>query len=81
MDRGAWQATVHGIRESDMTEHPSVHVHAHTHTHTHTHTYTAAPSNRLLKEMGELGGGLKTDIFISCVVGWMFLANILKFFV
>ena len=56
-----------------MIEHPSV--------HTHTHTYTAAPSNRLLKEMGELGGRLKTDIFVSCVVGWMFLANILKFFV
>ena len=30
-DRGAWQATVHGAAESDMTEH------THTHTHTHTH--------------------------------------------
>ena len=30
MDRGAWWVTVHGVAESDMTEH--------THTHTHTHT-------------------------------------------
>ena len=29
MDRGAWQATVHAIVESDMTE-------GLTHTHTHT---------------------------------------------
>ena len=28
MDRGAWQATIHGGKESDMTEL----------THTHTHT-------------------------------------------
>ena len=32
MDRGAWQVTVHGVTESDMTER------THTHTHTHTHT-------------------------------------------
>ena len=32
MDRGAWQATVHGIIESDMTEY----------THTHTHIYHSA---------------------------------------
>ena len=30
MDRGAWRATVYGVRESDATDH--------THTHTHTHT-------------------------------------------
>ena len=30
MNRGAWQAIVHGVAELDMTEH--------THTHTHTHT-------------------------------------------
>ena len=29
VDRGAWRATVHGITESDMTEH----IHTHTHTH------------------------------------------------
>ena len=28
MDRGAWQATVHGVARADT----------HTHTHTHTHT-------------------------------------------
>ena len=30
MDRGSWQATVHGVTESDMAEH--------THTDTHTHS-------------------------------------------
>ena len=35
MDRGAWWAAHHGIKELDTTEH----VHTHTHTHTHTHIY------------------------------------------
>ena len=33
-DRGAWQATVHGVAKSDMTEGLT-----HTHTHTHTHSW------------------------------------------
>ena len=36
MDRGAWQATFHGVTESDMTD-------THTHTHTHTHLHTFVP--------------------------------------
>ena len=35
MHREAWQVTVHGVTESDTTDHVQ---HAHTHTHTHTHT-------------------------------------------
>ena len=37
MDRGAWQATVHRIAESDTTECACMHAQTHTHTHTHTH--------------------------------------------
>ena len=34
MDRGAWQATVHGVEKSQTR------LNTHTHTHTHTYAYT-----------------------------------------
>ena len=34
MDSGAWQATVHRVAESDMTEATEYTTHTHTHTHT-----------------------------------------------
>ena len=48
MDRGAWQATVHAVAESEITEYARVHACGHTRTrahararaHTHTHTDT-----------------------------------------
>ena len=36
MDRGAWQVTVHGVAESDMTEQAHARTRARAHTHTHT---------------------------------------------
>jgi len=40
MDRGAWQATVHGVTES-RTQLSDFHTHTH---NTHTHTHKAASS-------------------------------------
>ena len=45
IDRGAWQDTVHGIIESDMT----VQLTAHTHTHTHTHTHVVISDGQVVK--------------------------------
>ena len=42
MDRGAWQATVRGVTDIDMTE-QLTHTYTHTHTHTHTHDLELPP--------------------------------------
>ena len=43
MDRGAWRATVHGVRKSQTgltsMKHLTMHTHTNTHTHTHTHIH------------------------------------------
>ena len=43
MDRGAWQATVHGVEESDMTKHACtcicIYIYVYSHTHIYTHIY------------------------------------------
>ena len=44
MDRGAWQATVRGVTDIDMTE-QLTHTYTHTHTHTHTHTIWNFPQD------------------------------------
>ena len=40
MGRGVWQATVHSVAESDITESTYAHTHTYTYTHTLTHTHT-----------------------------------------
>ena len=46
MDRRVWWGTVHGVAESDMTEHAC----AHTHMHTHTHIFPILFHYRLLQD-------------------------------
>ena len=40
MDRGTWQAAVHGVTKSQIRLSNRTHTHTDTHTHTHTHTHT-----------------------------------------
>ena len=41
MDRGAWQATAHGIanRRAQLSMRARARAYTHTHTHTHTHPH------------------------------------------
>ena len=41
MDRGGWQAAVHGVAKCHVTEHVRAHTHTHTHTRAHTRAHTS----------------------------------------
>ena len=52
MDRGAWQATVHGwprVGHDCMTEHMRAHTHKHTHKHTHARNEEGATGWQLTR--------------------------------
>ena len=49
-DRGAWQATVHGVTEWGTTKQLT---HTHTPTHTHTHMQGLGRNEWILKVIGE----------------------------
>ena len=53
MDRGAWWATVHGVKKSwtQLSALVCTHTYRHPHTHIHTHTHTQM---RKLKPRGNL---------------------------
>ena len=44
MDRGAWQATVHGVAKSWTRLRDFTHTQTHTHTHTHTQAQQSTES-------------------------------------
>ena len=69
MDRGAWQAAVHGITKSPTDTHTDGHTHTppgakdqkngHTHTHTHTHTHRKEQTIRKMGSSTTLPNSLK----------------------
>ena len=61
MDRGAWQATVHGVAGLDTTEH----------THTHTHTSGLGESvgvTQFLKTCVGVGWGVQLQMWGASVI-------------
>ena len=53
MGRGAWQATVYGVKES-QTDWETERTHARTHAHTHTEQSTASNGMESIPEVCEL---------------------------
>ena len=50
VDRGAWRATVHGVAESDMTEHPP---------NRHIALFNKLSQN--IRHIGQINGRLNTE--------------------
>ena len=70
MDRGAWQAIVHGVAKAHTrlsNEHTCVRVHTHTHTHTHTQSLLILTCSRILNVPGLLSNILLSRHQISLV--------------
>ena len=71
MDREAQEATVHGHKESYMTE--RARVRTHTHTATHSHTPRGGPVSKVPCPAGApsqpLRAGLGPEKWLSCVAG------------
>ena len=65
MDRGAWQATVHGVAKSwtQLSNSP------HTHTHTHTHCFFALSAYILSKSWYGTPSSLHSGEYPACHVG------------
>ena len=57
MNRGDWQATVHGFAKNQNTAEQQIHTHTHTHTLTHSHTYNIS-STTVKITLLELGHNL-----------------------
>ena len=70
MDRGAWQATVHGVAKIQTwlstCTHMCMGVHTHTHIHTHTHSPTADKHHWLVS----MSSHMKASKCLSCALKW-----------
>ena len=62
MDRGTWQATVHGVAELVTT------TYTHTHTHTHTQSHTGVRVQHI--NLGEWGRSSVCGIKLSKMTSW-----------
>ena len=69
MDRGAWQATVHGVAKSQTPDTTEQFTHTHTHTHTHTRTLFRSFSFKTLSSPPTLSDDQFVKyLIVSCIL-------------